>query len=172
MNGTDESLPHGAGEPLDDRDVAILAGLRDLYTAVDPMPDDLVDRVRFALELEHFDVEVFRRLTPPEAELEAAGARGSEESRTVTFDSESLTVMVSITPLGDRTVRLDGWLAPPGGHEIELRTASGPVTVNADAQGRFAIDGVPRGLAQLVVRPFAAAPVSQARTVVTPSIVV
>src|SRR6266545_5367987 len=74
-------------------------------------------------------------------------ARGHEESRTITFDSESLTIMVSITPTGYDVVRLDGWLAPPGGHEVELRTARGPLTTIADEQGRFALDDVPHGLA-------------------------
>lgn len=160
--------PLGA-EPLDDVDLAILDGVRDLFEAVDPMPADLVERVRFALALEDLDVDVFRRFQEPAL---AAAARGHEESRTITFDSESLTIMVSITPTGYDVVRLDGWLAPPGGHEVELRTARGPLTTTADDQGRFALDDVPHGLAQLVVHPIDHQPSALGRSVVTPAIVV
>jgi len=98
--------------------------------------------------------------------------RSEEESRTVTFDSESLTIMISITPTGHDVVRLDGWLAPPGCHGIELRTAGMRRTTTADGQGRFALDDVPHGLAQLVVRPNGGAAESTRRSVVTPAIVV
>jgi hypothetical protein len=90
---------------------------------------------------------------PDEKQRLAAGGRGREESRTVTFDSEHLTIMISITPGGHDLVRLDGWLAPAGRHAVELRTSGGPRTAVADADGRFVIDDVPHGLAQLVVRP-------------------
>jgi hypothetical protein len=152
---------------MDEIDVRILAGVRDLYETADPMPGDLVERVRFALALEDLDVDVFRPFPEP-----ATAVRGHEESRTVTFDSESLTIMVSITATGDRAVRLDGWLAPPGNHRVELRTERGPLLTTADEQGRFALDDVPHGLAQLVVHPTDGQPSSLGRSVVTPSIVV
>jgi hypothetical protein len=157
---------------MDDIDGRILAGVRDLYEAADPMPGDLVERVRFALALEDLDVDVFRPFPEPAPELATVAARGHEESRTVTFDSESLTIMVSITATGDRAVRLDGWLAPPGNHRVELRTEHGPLMTTADEQGRFALDDVPHGLAQLVVHPTDGQPTSLGRSVVTPSIVV
>jgi hypothetical protein len=169
MTTLDGPLPPGAAEPIDEFDVALLDGMRDLFEAIDPMPADLVERVRFSLALENLDVEVFRRFEEPAL---AGAARGHEESRTITFDSESLTIMVSITPTGYDVVRLDGWLAPPGGHEVELRTARGPITTTADDQGRFAIDDVPHGLAQLVVRPIDHQPAGLGRSVVTPAIVV
>jgi hypothetical protein len=159
----------GAFAPLDELDAKIMTGVRDLYETIDPMPADLVERVRFALALEDLDVDVFRRF--PEPEL-AVVARGHEESRTVTFDSESLTIMVSITATGEQVVRLDGWLAPPASHRVELRTERGPLLTTADAQGRFALDEVPHGLAQLVVHPVDGQPSTLGRSVVTPSIVV
>ncbi len=169
MTTLDGPLPPGAADLIDESDLAILDGMRDLFEATDPMPGDLVDRIRFALALENLDVDVFRRFEEPEL---VGAARGHEESRTITFDSESLTIMVSITPAGYDVVRLDGWLAPPGGHEVELRTARGPLTTMADKQGRFALDDVPHGLAQLVVRPIDHQPSTLARSVVTPAIVV
>ena len=54
-------------------------------------------------------------------------ARGAEQSRTITFDSDSLTIMIRIDSNKDGTVRIDGWLAPPQRREIEMQTATGPV---------------------------------------------
>jgi len=164
MTPTDEPAPPGMDEPIDDTDVALLSGLRELYGDLDPMAADLVERIQFALALEDLDVEVFRASATSGA---AAGVRGAEETRTITFDSDSLTIMFSISPAGSAAVRLDGWLAPPAAHRVELRTERGPMETNADADGRFAVDDVPHGLAQLVVHPAG----SGARSVVTPSVV-
>lgn len=161
----DARPPPGEHEPLDETDAAILADLRRLYTAADPMPVSLVDRVQFALALEDVDVEVARLAEQYELPF---GARG-DETRTVTFDSDSLTVMVSITEDSEGTLRLDGWLAPPGPHRIEVRTEHGQRVAEADAEGRFAVDGVPHGMAQLVVQPLPGA--GNMKAVVTPSVV-
>jgi hypothetical protein len=166
-----EQPPPGAAAPLDEVDLAILDDLREMYTAADPMPAGLIDRVQFAIALEDLDVEVFRLAEQPAL----AATRGTEEEEevcTVTFDSESLTIMVSVTSAEDGTVRLDGWLAPAAPHTIELRTSGTALIAVADDAGRFAISSVPHGLAQLVVEPAADRPASPraARPVVTPSI--
>jgi hypothetical protein len=89
---------------------------------------------------------------PDEKHRLATGERGGGASRTVTFDSESLTIMLSITPGSPDRIRLDGWLAPAGRHAVELRTSGGPRATTADHEGRFVLDDVSHGLAQLVVR--------------------
>ncbi len=80
-------------------------------------------------------------------------ARGTEQSRTITFDSDSLTIMIRIEANQDGTARVDGWLAPPQRREIEMKTSADSLTVASDEQGRFAFARVPRGTAQLIVRP-------------------
>jgi hypothetical protein len=167
MTPLDEPAPPGADGPMDDVDVAVLGELRELYGDLDPMSADLVDRIQFALALEDLDVEVFRASAESAEAGVLAGVRGAEETRTITFDSDSLTIMFSISPSGTAAVRLDGWLAPPAAHRVELRTEHGPMETSADADGRFAVDDVPHGLAQLVVHPAAGG----TRSVVTPSVV-
>jgi hypothetical protein len=148
-------------EPLDERDNAILTSVRHMWHRLDPMPADLLDRIRFAIELDTADFEVMR-LT----ELRApAAARGDEQSRLITFDSESVTIMVSVKQNADRSIRVDGWLTPAGSHPIELRTTTGPLATVSDEDGRFVLDAVPSGLVQLIVRP-----TGTTRTVTTPSI--
>jgi hypothetical protein len=134
-----------------DLDAQLLSELRDLYTDADPMPTDLVTRVRFALALENLDVEVARMTTELQSAVRADP--GDEESRTITFDSPNLTVMVVFDRAPDGTVRMDGWLAPPAPYTVEMRTVTGSLRVVADDDGRFVVEGVPSGMTQLVVRP-------------------
>lgn len=162
--------PVGSDEPIDGTDLDVIGAVGRLFDAVDPVPVGLVDRVRFAMALEHINAEVSRMRE--ESALDMAVVRGDEQSRTITFESTSLTIMITLSegPTGAR--RFDGWCAPPAAHVIELRTAAGSFVAEADDQGRFVIDRVPSGLAQLVIRlapdPTGAAP----RSVITPAIVV
>jgi hypothetical protein len=149
----------GADEPLDALDGVILDELRAAWLAADPMPADLLDRIHFAVELQDVDVAVMR-LTQVH---QPAAARGEEQSRLVTFDSESLTIMVNISPAKDGSIRIDGWLTPPASHPIELRTGNGKISTRSDEGGRFALHPVPPGMAQLVVD-------AAGQTVTTPAI--
>ena len=99
-----------ADEPLDDADFGVLGDIRELFEAVDPMPADLPERIRFALALRDLEVEVARLAAEDQL---AVAARGKEQARTITFDSDSLTIMIRIDANRDGTVRVDGWLAPP-----------------------------------------------------------
>ena len=76
------------------------------------------------------------RLAAEHDEL-AVAARGTEQSRTITFDSETLTIMIRIDANKDGTVRVDGWLAPSQRREVEMKCAAEPLRVTTDEQGRF-----------------------------------
>src|SRR5262245_22272486 len=159
-------MTDAADQPLDEIDYAILDALSEVQTLVDPAPADLDERVQFAIALQHLDVEVARLR---EDVLVGSGARGAEQSRTITFDSENLTVMVTVVTRPDGRRRLDGWLAPARRLRVELRTMRGrrrTHSVTADEGGRFVLDGVASGLAQLLVHGTA-----PGTTVVTPSVV-
>jgi hypothetical protein len=153
-----------AEEPLDDVDRAILDTLRQAFQRADPMPADLPERIMFSLALRDLEAEV-ARLVAEEDPL-ALAVRGAEQSRTITFDSDSLTIMIRIEANSDGTARVDGWLAPPGRREIEMKTTGERLSVVSDDQGRFALARVPRGMAQLIVRPRDAG-----RPVVTPALI-
>ena len=157
-----------ADEPLDDTDFGVLGDIRELFEAVDPMPADLPERIRFSLALRDLEVEVAR--LAEEDQLTVA-ARGKEQARTITFDSDSLTIMIRIDANRDGTVRVDGWLAPPQSRQVEIKTTADPLTAASDAQGRFAFAQVPRGTAQFIVHPAEPA-MGDTRSVVTPALII
>lgn len=168
---TDESHIPGldtmAGQLLDELDDAVLAELAGLFERVDPVPAGLVERVGFTLTMADLEMEL-ARLTMDARE--PVGARGEERARTVTFASDSLTVMVTVTPRGIGTCRLDGWLAPGGALRVELRSDRGNQDTNADSDGRFEFEQVPVGLVQLVLHPTDGSAVPLRAPVVTPAV--
>ncbi len=169
MNPPDAAGHPAAGGPLDDVDLAILDDIREVFQAADPMPADLPERIRFSLALRDLEVEVARLAADEDQPLLAT--RGEEQSRTVTFDSDSLTIMIRIDSNTDGTARVDGWLAPAQHRRMEIKTAAGSLTTTADEQGRFSFRRVPRGTAQLVVRPAGEGPGGSGRSVVTPALI-
>lgn len=144
-------------------DEILLADIGRFLDELDPPPDDLVQRVQFALALENLDVEVARW-----ERLDAhAGVRGSGTG-TITFTVSDLTVMINLTKIG-KLHRIDGWLVPAGQHGVEVRVAEhGTVSTTADEGGRFVLDNIPCGTTQILVHLGEA---SCRRTVVTPTVV-
>ncbi|MDT4914303.1 MAG: hypothetical protein QOC66_3431 [Pseudonocardiales bacterium] len=141
--------PSGA-EPIDEYDVKLLRRVGRTFHLVDPVPAALVERLQFGVTLEALHAEI--------AELSRVdglvGARGDQptEVQTVTFSSPNVTTMVTVSPSGADRVRIDGWIAPVGGLSVELRTIGDRRETNADSDGRFVFEDVPRGLAQFVLR--------------------
>lgn len=148
----------------DDR--ALLLMLHDMWEIVDPPPDDLVERVLFGLQLETLEFE----LLDVRDVLDPVGARGPETTKTITFGSDSLTVMVSLSAPGRQPRRLDGWIAPGASLRVEMRTNAGSRYTLADSDGRFAFDDTPAGLVQLILHPTPGATVELARPVITPAV--
>lgn len=159
---------NSTGSPSDDlfdEDAVLLAELGELLDIADPMPAGLTERIGFAIDLEHLDVEVAR--WEPVDRL--AGVRGRTAPSTVTFTIEDLTVMVTLAP-AVHGHRFDGWLVPAGEHRIEVRVdGHHALTTAADKGGRFSLADVPSGLTQILVHM--TVPGSQRpRTVITPTI--
>jgi hypothetical protein len=150
--------------PIDELDVQNLRALAGMYSALDPVPGGLVDRVKFDLTLEalHAEIAELQR----SGELAGVRSEATGDVQSVTFTSATLTTMITVTPTSADRVRIDGWIAPGGGVEVELRGRTASRRIVADADGRFVFDEVEKGLAQFVLRP----PTVDARPVVTPSI--
>lgn len=149
------STPHElddlAGAPIDDTDVEVLARIAKLYSELDPVPTGLVDRVTFGITLEtlHAEIAELQR----SSDLAGVRSSGAQAAQTVTFTSNSTTLMVTIATLSADRARIDGWVVPGGGMSVELKTPTGVLTAAADPDGRFVFAEVARGLVQFAVRP-------------------
>jgi hypothetical protein len=157
---------------ITDDDEALLATIRRLFEVLDPMPADLTERIRFMIALRHLNAEV-ASLVRADAEAGLA-VRGTEESRTITFDSDSLTIMIRIDSNPGASVRVDGWLAPPQSRRVEMRMTDTSIAVVADGAGRFVFPDVPRGTARVIVHAPEASPASVedgVKSVITPALV-
>lgn len=162
------SHPTDAGGEIDGIDFAIIDSVRDFYQAADPVPRELFTRVRFALDLD----SVERELAMVGVDLEVAAAvRGTEHARTITFECDSLTIAITISPADTHLNRVDGWLAPAASLLVELRIADKRLQTTSDEGGRFSFDNVPSGEVQLAVLPKAGSAVELDRTVMTQPIV-
>lgn len=155
---------------MDVTDLELLSDIVDIYDTLDPMPEMLPDVILFALHSEDLDAEMARLV---ESEFGLVGTRSSaqvEHARRVTFSSEHLTVMVAVEPQDDGQVRLDGWAAPGGRLQVELRSGTGVLTADCDESGRFVFDAVPTGPAQMTLYPTDGCDSAIQIPVVTPAI--
>jgi hypothetical protein len=151
----DRTLDELAAGRLDDVDATTLDLLRGVYDEMDPVPTDLVERVRFSLALDEMFEEVARMTRVP---LEALSVRGDQaagtRTETLTFSADRLTAMVTVSRVGGGRLRLDGWLAPPDSCVVRLRLQGGqPREATADESGRFSFDGLEEGFGQLSFHP-------------------
>jgi hypothetical protein len=142
-----------AGEPLDGADVSVLEEVAALYEQVDPVPPDLVDRIRFSLALDEMFSEV-ARITRLPVDAMAARSEPTAEVRTetLTFSTDELTVMVSVARGARTGLRIDGWVAPPAATSVQLRLKDETRELVTDDSGRFVFEGLPEGFAQMTFR--------------------
>lgn len=142
-------------DAIDARDLANLGQLRELYSHADPVPGDLVERVKFALTVHALHAEVAELMDT--ALLATRGAEAAVEptpTESVTFTAASMSLMVSVSPTsvdgaGDR-VRVDGWVTTPGAR-VEAVTSEGSRWAVSDTNGRFVLDDLPHGPVHFVV---------------------
>ena len=78
-------------------------------------------------------------------------ARCSAERRQLSFRASGLTIELEITGNGGGW-RLAGQLIPRQSAIVEIRTAGGVITAEADSLGRFSVDNVPFGPVSLRCR--------------------
>lgn len=145
----DHAADHGADQPLDATDAALLSEVARLYREIDPVPPRLLERISFGLALDEVYAEVAEMSQVP---LDLAGVRGGVgevRTATITFAAESLTAMVTVTHLAPDQIRIDGWVAPSQRISVRLRMQAGRLDAVTDAVGRFSFVDLPDGFVQL-----------------------
>jgi hypothetical protein len=146
--GSDPELALAAGT-LDALDVRLLDDLRAVHTALDPVPADLTDRIKFAMSVAALEAQVAELVSS--ATLETVRATDYDRAHTVTFTADDLSVMVSIEYGTSTRVDVVGWVNQPE-VEVELRERGRTRSTTVDEDGRFAFAGVERGLVSFVLR--------------------
>ncbi|MEI2776604.1 MAG: hypothetical protein V9G19_11695 [Tetrasphaera sp.] len=129
----------------------LLDEVRDVLDALDPMPDDLVEEVKFALTVRLLNAEV--------AALTAAAVPAlrtiAESPPSITFSSASLSVMLGVSEDDRGLLRLDGWVTH-GGAEVSVHrpevTSTPLARAVTDSHGRFVLDELPHGRMCFVIR--------------------
>lgn len=149
MNATPEPENALAAGALDDVDAQLLETVRHIHEDVDPMPPDLVDRVKFAMTVAALEAEVADIVSS--ATLETVRGTDYDRADTVTFACDGLSVMVSIEHGPKTRADVIGWVSESD-VEIELRERGRTRTTVVDDEGRFAFTGVERGLVNFVLR--------------------
>lgn len=134
--------------------------LRRMWSAADPVPDGLIDRMQ-AVTLAEAEIATtdldYELLLLVERSTQTLGARsGSDGGYTLQFNCDSLELLVRIA--GHRTdgrARLDGWVVPPEPARIRVGVIRGDTAAEAgpevavDGHGRFEFPDLAPGLYRL-----------------------
>ena len=131
----------------------LLAVVREVYDAADPVPVDLVSRMQASLAALDLDEEL---LLLVESELSGVRGPGSASSYTLRFASDEVDVLLRIAVEGDRS-RVDGWIVPAEAMTVRVMPESGPAqaAIVSDT-GRFELTDLPLGLHRIRLEPHAA----------------
>jgi hypothetical protein len=135
------------------QDDPLLAELRRLAGAIDPVPEQVTAYARAALGWRRIDAELAELLVDSQLESSSTTRSVSESERTLTFRASDLDVDVELQ-LGDDEVTLLGQLAPATAAEVEAQRDDGSIaaTARADDLGRFRLSLEPGSRIRLVVR--------------------
>lgn len=138
-----------AAQPLDDVDERALRLVRAHLAVMDPVPGALAERVKFAMTVASLEAEVAHLMQAPA--LSTVRTTEYDRATTVTFESGSLSIMVTLEGGEGSSTTLRGWVTAPGA-EVELRERSRTSVTVADDEGRFVFERVERGTVHLVIR--------------------
>jgi hypothetical protein len=157
-------------DAIDERDLANLGLMRDLFAHADPVPAGLGERLKFAITVQALHAEVAELMES--ALLATRGTEAGVESTridSVTFAAPSVNLMVSVSPSDSVPghVRIDGWTTRPE-CLVEAVMEDRAVTAKTDAHGRFVIHDLPHGPIHFVIRVDPSDP--KVRPVITPTI--
>lgn len=129
---------------VDPADDAMLARLRRVAQAVDPAPPLVYEMGHAAFALRRLDAELAQLVA--DSSFEAAGVRGTGESRLLSFEAGELAVEVQVTPAGHRRGVIGQVVPPPANGIVRLESHGGDtVTAELDGVGGFRFDDVGGG---------------------------
>ena len=134
-----------------DDDDTLLAELRRVVAAIDPVPDAVASAARAALDWRTLEAELAELVHDSRVDEPALAIRGGEDGpRTLTFEAQGLEIELEAEAEDDSArLRVTGQLVPPQTAQIGIATGAGLVLTRADERGRFAARGVAPGRVRL-----------------------
>ncbi|MFY1638019.1 hypothetical protein ACN27F_32870 [Solwaraspora sp. WMMB335] len=131
-------------------DDELLVRLDRLLARIDPVPPQVLSAAIASFDWRTLDTDLARLVD--DSLSASAGVRGAA-ARLLTFRAEALTVEVEMTRIRDR-LRIVGQLVPPQPARVRVERAGGEAahltSAEADALGRFTLDGLLPGPTRLV----------------------
>lgn len=125
-------------------DAEMFARLRSLWSAVDPVPAGLIDRMIAAVATDALSEE-YALLTLVDQPL--GEVRGEADALTLQFSDGTTSILLHVTTIASRH-RVDGWV-DPAASEVVLTQGDSIRSTAPSETGRFAFDDVPSGLTRV-----------------------
>ena len=129
-------------------DIGLLAEISAMFDVVDPVPPEVTQAAYGAFAWRTIDAEL-AELAEDSLLTGAAGVRGAD-TRLLTFEAPSVSVVVEVTELGVRR-RLVGQVIPALPGELRIEHPAGSTTVQVDDQGLFSVESMPCGPARVAL---------------------
>jgi len=138
-------------QQMDERDEGelLLVELRRLINRADPVPDRVAEGARAAYTWRTVDAELAeltRDSLVDEPDLHRVRGDGP---RLLSFESPRLSLELEVADLGGQGRRLVGQLVPPRAASVVVEHAGGRIETEADALGRFVVEGLRPGPARV-----------------------
>lgn len=129
-------------------DLGLLAELSAMFDVVDPVPTEVTRAAYGAFAWRTIDAEL-AELAEDTLLAGAGGIRGTD-TRLLTFEAPTVSVVVEVTEIGPRR-RLVGQVIPAIPGEIRIEHPAGTTTVDVDDQGLFSVESMPCGPARVAL---------------------
>jgi hypothetical protein len=140
------------GDPDDD---ALVADLRRMLGAADPVPEHVRIAARVAIEWRTLEAELATLIHDSNVDEPVLAVRGDAGPRSLTFEAPELTIEIEaeIQSAGTAgSIRIAGQLVPPQPAQIAVHNGDALVSIRADDRGRFSAAGLAPGTLSLRCR--------------------
>lgn len=134
-------------------DDTMLAELRRVLDAIDPIPQAVQLAARAAIEWRTIDAELAALVHDSSVDEPAFAVRGAATApRCLSFEAGELTIEVEAEPCDDDSLRIVGQLVPPQAAQVAVLHGDELIATRADERGRFVAAGVAPGRLSLRCR--------------------
>ncbi|MEY9864467.1 hypothetical protein ABH935_010126 [Catenulispora sp. GAS73] len=130
-------------------DIGLLSALGEMFDEIDPVPQEVVTAGYAAFTWRTIDSEL-AELAEDSMLAGAGGSVRGTDTRLLTFEAPSVSVVVEVTEIGDRR-KLVGQLIPACSKTLRIEHPAGATTVEVDDQGLFSADSLPAGPARVAL---------------------